>query len=1205
MQIGTRRTPRTPLLLLFLIASCGMLWGQVFTGSLTGVITDQSGGVIPGAKVTLTDVAKQVDYTTVTDVVGRYLIRALPPSTYKLTVEVSGFNTATQDGVVLAVNQSANIDVSLQVGASAQTIEVAATGVALLATQDASTGQELDRNMINDLPLLGRGVLDLANLAPGVTAAPGGVGGTLNFVSNGSRNSTADILMDGVSATSFEQNSGILNALYVPSVDSVQEFKIQQSNFSAEIGFSGATIINMVTRSGTNEFHGSAWEFLRNNVLTANDWFNNANGVKLAPRRYNLFGATIGGPIRKQKTFFFFSYEGLRDVNARTFRAGVPSAAMRAGNFGEICPEGFDGDGLCQGEGQLWDPYSGVYDEEVGGAVRSRFVPFNRLDLFQSPGSPDLPAGYQPAARPGNLIDPAAQKMMSYFPLPNVAVGTADYNRFNNWINSGSSRGRNDQWDIKIDHSFNEKNRISSRFARGVDSSKNANAFGNAYDPASIGSGGSKTHAFNLNYTRTVNPSTLMSVTLGFTRNFYDGKDIMTAYPDVDPIKDLGLPSYLADSGFKASPAIVIHNYNAASGNNIGSQAWGILRQSPEQYHLAASWSHLRGRHDLKIGGEARMHRINFVQPCCGAGYYEYDQNGTSQSPYFQGDEMASFLTGFTGPSGWYGEYEIPAWASTQSFRYAGYLQDNWKVTEKLTLNLGLRYDLETPRTERYNRMSYIDTNAASPVKVPGYPNLKGVLKFTDKNNRHNYGWDKNNWAPRFGFAYRMNNKTVLRGGYGLFYTITTRGAAGTGGYGFQGFDSIPDWMTSLHYDSVTPWGRLSDPFPSYTGGIPPVRGGALGDWSYVGQGIRGPIQGENATPYEQTWTLGFQHELPGGVILEANYVGKKGTKLYFGGASSHNYLGPEIEKYSLSQIADLQTYVPNPFYGVIDPNTGVGGEYIQQSQLLVPYPQFTGVDDIAPPVANSIYHAFQLRVEKRFSKGLQFLVTYTNSKSIDDASVTHDGVTWLGGSTSLQNPNNRELERGLSQFDVPQVLGISYIWELPFGRGKAFGKNMHPLVDAVLGGWKTNGIWRFSSGQPIGLSYNDSISLPTYGSQRPNLTGALVRNTGSDWRDQYFANPEVVARPAPYTLGNASRTIGSVRNPGTNVANMSLLKEFNQFGRIREGMHLEFRAEFFNAFNHPRFCGPNTNFEGGNFGVVDGMCGDPREVQMALKFYW
>jgi hypothetical protein len=259
----------------------------------------------------------------------------------------------------------------------------------------------------------------------------------------------------------------------------------------------------------------------------------------------------------------------------------------------------------------------------------------------------------------------------------------------------------------------------------------------------------------------------------------------------------------------------------------------------------------------------------------------------------------------------------------------------------------------------------------------------------------------------------------------------------------------------------------------------------------------------------------------------------------------------------------------------------------------------------IAFPVANSIYHAFQLRVEKRFSKGLQFLGTYTFSKSIDDSSVTHGGLTWLGGRISLQNPNNYHIERGLSGFDIPHVVGLSYVWELPIGRNKAIGRNWHPLVDTILGGWKTNGIWSFSNGFPIELGLSGGgTPLPTYGDQRPNLAGTLRRNTGADFRDNYFANPEVVVAPDSYAIGNAPRTLGSVRTPGINNANVSLLKSF-AMNKFREGMRLEFRAEFFNAFNHPQFNGPDTDLDSGSFGVVSSMANSAREVQLALKFYW
>jgi hypothetical protein len=1189
-------------LLVFLTVMTGPLRAQVFSGSLTGVVKDSSEAVIPGAKVTLTDMGKQYDYNATTDDVGRYLIRALPPSTYSLKVEVSGFNTYLQEGIVLTVNQSANVDIVLKVGASAQTVEVSGYAAALLSTQEASTGQELDRRMINDLPLLGRSVFDLATLAPGMTPAAGFVGGSINFVSNGSRNSTADILMDGTSATNFEQNSGILEPLYSPSVDSVQEFKVQQSNFSAEIGFSGSTIINMVIRSGTNQFHGSGWEFFRDNRLTANNWFNNSAGVPLGPRRENLFGGTIGGPIRKDKTFFFFNYEGDRNTSAGTYRFGVPSDAMKAGNFGEICAEGFDAEGHCLGEGQLWDPYSGSYDENVGGAVKSRFIPFNRLDLYESPGNPKLDGTiYQARSGAGNLIDPVAARMIQYFPKPNLNVGQANYNRHNNFLKAVSRTGRNDQWDLKIDHSFDENNRLSAKFSRGTSFSTSANVFGNPLDPVATAPSPGSSHMFTANYTHTISPSSLLNITFGFTRSYFSGSDLATAYPDYDPAKDLGFPDYIKTSGFKATPSVAMDQYATSGNANMGSIPWGIYRSAPETFHLAGSWSRLTGRHDIKIGGEGRMHRQNMDQPGEPAGTFWFDQNTTSEEPWYGGDSMASFLTGLGGESGW-GEYEMPMVPATQSFRFAAYLQDNWKVTSKLTVNLGMRYDIETPRTERYNRQSYVDPTAASPLQVPGMPNLKGALKFVTAENRYNWGWDRNNWGPRFGFAYNVANKTVIRGGYGVFYQVTLRGAAGVGAYGFTGFDRYTPWITTFEYDGETPGARLSNPYPN---GILRPLGSALGDMSYVGDSIHGPIKQQSATPYEQTWSLGIQHELGGGVVLDANYVGKKGTRLYFGGASSLNYLGPEIEKYTPDQVADLKTYVTNPFYGIVSDSSSLGGSpEVQKYQLLKPYPQFTGLDGIAPPVASSIYHALQVKLEKRFSHGLQFLTTYTWSKSIDDASITHGGLSWLGGRTSLQNPNNRHLERALSDWDMPHVLGFNYVYELPFGRNRMLGKNWSPVVEAVLGGWKTNGIWRFSSGQPLPLGLSGGVSLPTYGGQRPNLTGTLERNTGSDWRERYFSNPDVISTPEPNTIGNAPRALSSVRSPGVNNANLSVMKEFGM-NALREGMRLEFRAEFFNAFNHPQFGPPDTTWDGGNFGAITYQQNSPREVQLALKFYW
>ena len=1193
--------PAGPALVVLILVLSSALLGQVYSGSITGVITDPSGAVIPSAVVTATDTGKGFVYRATSDAGGRYLVRPLPPSTYQLSVEAPGFKTWVQAGIVLTVNQSAGLNIQMALGAAQDSIQVQ-DNAAILATQDAATGQELDRTFVNDLPLLGRGVFDLAGLTPGVTQVSGGfaiTGYANNFISNGSRNATSDILIDGVTTTNYEAGSGIQVPLITPSVDSVQEFKVQQSNFSADVGFSGSTVINVVSRSGTNQFHGGAYEFLRNNVLTANNWFGNALGSKLAGRHYNDFGGTLGGPIKKDKLFFFFDIEALRDISSATYRSGVPSQAMRDGNFAEICGAGFDSAGMCKDpNGQLWDPYSGTYVPALGGPARSTFIPFNNLATYTSPGSAAAIAqGHGIPIQAGNLIDPVGAKLMQYYPLPNVNVGQANYNRFNNWISSGSNRQTGYQTGIKIDYAASDSSHTSFKYARQFGAGQGSNPFDNAYNPTFVGPALIHNQFASLNQNRMFGGKTLLTVTLGFARDFQNQQDISVNYPTLDYVKDLGLPSYMHSSGFRAAPAIALGNYASPLGVSIGSLPYAELHLGSETWTFSPNVSRMQGSHDLKLGFEGRMHRINYVQPGEPGGLFAFWNNGTAQYPYWGGgDDFASLMVGLGLPTG---QYDIPAFVSSQSFSYAGYLQDNWRVTPRLTLNLGLRYELESPKTERHNRFSYMDLDVASPLQVAGFPNLKGGLQFVDSNNRSPYGWDRNNWGPRAGFAYRLNNKSVVRGGYGIFYTTTMAGAAGTGGGGSLGYSRETSWV--LSYDGATPWARLRDPFP-FTGPLAPT-GSTLGALSFVGDAISGPMRKLlNVTPYEQSWNLGVQHELPFGLLADANYVGKKGTKLYFSGSGQLNHLGPEIENYSPAQIADLMTLVANPFAAVVPAGTPLSTPTVQKYRLMLPYPQFTSVNSMPLPVANSIYHAFQARLEKRFSHGLQFLATYSYSKSIDDAS--EGTVTWMGGSTSLQDPNNRRLERSLSQFDIPQVLGLSYSYDLPIGRSKAVGTNWNPVVNAILGGWKTAGIWRFSSGQPLALSMNGSTPLPTYGTQRPDLTGSLVRNTGSDWMTSYFANPEVAVAAAPYTLGNAPRTLSSVRAPGVEDAGLSLFKYFD-LSKLREGARLEFRSEFFNAFNHPQFCGPNTTVGGGRFGAVESTCNKPREVQMALKLQW
>ncbi|MGI8740957.1 MAG: hypothetical protein ACR2NN_00015 [Bryobacteraceae bacterium] len=348
-----------------------------------------------------------------------------------------------------------------------------------------------------------------------------------------------------------------------------------------------------------------------------------------------------------------------------------------------------------------------------------------------------------------------------------------------------------------------------------------------------------------------------------------------------------------------------------------------------------------------------------------------------------------------------------------------------------------------------------------------------------------------------------------------------------------------------------------------------------------------------------------MQHEFRGGILGDLNYVGTKGTHLYFGGGTSLNYLGASVESATPDQITQLNTFVPNPFYGIItNPNSSLSAPTVAYNQLLRPYPEFTGFSGNDPPVGNSIYHALQLRVEKRFSKGLQVLGTYVWSKSIDDSSVSCNCTRFLGGGTSLQDPNRRYLERSVSGYDIAHVFQFSYVYQFPLGKGQKWGSNWNGFVDAVLGGWQTNGLWRFDDGMPIALSVSTSRALPTYGSQRPNLAQTLTRNNGANWLNQYFADPQAAVTPPPFTLGNAPREIDTVRIPGTATTALSLFKQFH-LTALREGSLLEFRAEAFNALNHPQFGRPNTTVGSAAFGRVTSQANTPRQVQLGLKLYF
>lgn len=1237
------------LLRTFMIATAllmpSLVCAQAYFGTVSGELTDASGAVLQGARVTLADELKGYKFTTTSDSNGHYLFASIPPGLYSVTAEMAGFEKTARQHIKVNVSENATANLSLKVGVASEHVMVEAQSQGI-ATEDAVTGQVVDRRLINDLPLIGRDVTELTFLAPGVTDVDDqchNCGGT-NFVSNGSRGASADVLIDGASATNFEPNGGVTEITYAPSPEAVEEFKVQQSNFSAEYGFSGASVVNMVTRSGSNSFHGSVYDFIRNTIADSNDWFANRAGQPIPPVHRHDFGVTVGGPVIKNKTFFFFDYEGVRASDMQTHSAGVPSAPERTGDFGEICTSqggAFDSTGFCNDSsgnplnaGQLWDPYSGVYNATDGGPVRGAFIPNNRIDLYTSPGNPNLPNNLQPAPGvAGNLIDPVALKMLNMFPTAN----NSSQGIYNNWLGSGAAPSTNNQFDLKLDHRFSNKNLLSGRYSQQWSTSGSFNCFKNFIDPCGSAPSRSTAHVFTLNDAYSFTPTMLLTTTLGFTRGAFR----LNAYnPSLnpDPLGTLGFPSYLKTNGFNGVPPIFLSDYVGAGFPNAGNDPYGNYKQGKDTGQLSVLLSKIKGSHELKFGFEGRLHQMNYIQTNAPLGYFNFDNRGSSVCPspgvsstcsdgnVAGGDSMASFLMGQIQS----GYYEIQFQPATENYQYAWFAQDNYKVTPKLTLNLGLRYDVSLPRTDRLNRENWFDPNAVSPLNggslmytdpLTGSPVTRPLLGgevFANSHQRTNYVTDWRDIQPRFGFAFQFAPKMVLRGGYGIYYGQSRSGASGVVPYGSQGFNQYTNVITTFNSDKATPYLHLSNPFPN---GLKLPTGSSLGLMNDIGFAANGPLRTRAAdlTPYEQSWTLGIERQLPWNVVINAEYLGKKGTHLPFSGSNQLDILGPQVENFASDQINTLNSLVNNPFFGVItDPNSNLSVAQIPGYQLEVPYPQFdesggNGVTTDVRMIGSSIYHGLQLSAEKHFSNGLEFLMNYTWSKSIDDSSVGDDNVTWLGSFTSLQDPNRPWLERSLSTFDTPSVLKFSYSYDLPIGRGKALLGDMPRVLEAIVGGWKTNGIWLISDGRPLAVTVsNGGTPIPTYGAQRPNLVGVPRRNYGHDWVDNFFANPEVFQQPAQFTLGNAPRAIASVRSPLTFTTDLSVSKQF-LLSSAREGVRMELRLEAQNAFNHPLFSlgtpGPYSgngtlNVGDQNFGVITSMSPvGPRQVQLAVKF--
>lgn len=1157
-----------------LALSCCLL-AQTTTGTIQGRVTDASGSAIPQVKVTLQNEATRIQQVLQTGAEGNFVQPYVQPGTYTVTAEKDGFNKAVTTGVLLNVQATVSLDLEMKVGNVTTSVEVSAGAVAL-STSTSSVAATIQGKAILDLPLNGRNPFALANLIPGVIPSSNNSGST-PWISGG-RNASSEITIDGTSVILPENNVSINQTGYTPIVDSIAEFTVISNALAAEYGRTGGGVINVATRSGTNDFHGSLFEFLRNSKLDANSWANNRNGVNRAPFQRNQFGGTVGGPIvipklynGKNRTFFFFAEQSNRQRSASTAPGSVPTAPWLQGDFSN----------LRNGNGQLitiYDPATAFCESACGtaSAVYAR-LPFqgNRI--------------------PVERFDPVARNLLRYFPQAN-AIPTNQFTNQNNFFASGKSPSDEDKFDSRIDHNFSDKFRMYGRGSYSTGSSAGFNAFGNIANSLS-GNGSSTTQQYNvsLNGVYSFSPSMILNVNYGFARQVI----ISTPFSQGIDLTTLGFPQAVQNAA--AQQNLEFPDIQFAGNTNLsklGQATFTTLNMVPYSHIVRPDVTKVFSNHTIKFGGEFRKLFMNFRQHGQPSGSYSFNGGATQRvvgaaASQVEGNGFASFLLGIPGS----GNLEHTYATASASEYYGFYLQDDWKVSSRLTINAGIRYDIDVPRTERYNRLSYFDIDAPSPIagKVPGFDNLKGAMRFTTPDNRRQTPTDLNNWGPRFGFAYRFTQKSVFRGAYALMYSGSVMQAAGTSGSsGTEGFTGSTNMITT-NDGGRTFVSSLSNPFPNgFNFPLGAADGAFSGANTNLGLGIGASYFNDYRNPVIQQWNGTLQQEFGRGFLLELGYIGSKGNHL-IDGESSMNYNQLPASYFALGNQLLGTNQVPNPFFGIItNPNSSLSRATIPYNQLLRPYPQYTGIGAFRKPQANSLYHAFTLRAEKRFSDGLNALVSFTAGKLIDDASQT---VTFLGEAGTKQDFYNRQAERSVSAQDVSRRLVVSTNYELPFGRGKRMLANSHKAVEFALGGWQVNGIYTFQTGVPLKISNggnNTNLGSP---GQRPNNNGTSALLDDPTML-KYF-NTSVFSQAPNFTFGNLARTLPDVRTPSQVNLDASLFKRF----RATERASFEFRAEAFNLANHPTWGNPGVDVtNSGSFGVITTKNGS-RVLQLALKF--
>ena len=1118
------RTVYTFGLLFLLVLACGLrLAGQVESGKVVGTVRDSTGAVLAGAKVTVTNVETNVARSLISNNSGDYVVTELQPGTYTVTAELEGFKKVLQAAFKLDVNQAVRVDLTLPVGSFQEQVVVTAAEP-LVESQTSSIGQVIEKSRVNDLPLNGRNFIQLAYLSPGVNQGPAGIVQQGSIPENERGNGA--IQANGLMATNnnfllngFDNNEQQIGFEVIqPAVDAIQEFKVQTNNFGADIGRGGA-VVNVVLKSGTNKFHGSAYEFLRNSALDARNYFDDPT-LPIPPFKQNQFGGTFGGPIVKDKTFFFVDYQGTRIRESQTDVSTVPSVQEHSGDFSDLLPT------------QILDPVTGL-----------QFMGNNNASPNVIPSCPS-PTG-------GACLDPAGTNVINLYPAPRPGAGTV-----NNFLSNPVLRNNQDSFDIRVDHQFGTRDSFFGTFSYGNVDARRPDPFpGLAGGGVFSGDINNKSLAAGLSDVHTFSDNKINELKIGYMRYVVRAIPFFTGQPIA---QQLGIPG-INDSNNPATgglPNFIIDRLSA-----VGNQDFFPEDLRENNYQLLDSFTYTRGRHIFKMGADLRRRQHGFFQT-------QNPRGDLGFNGQFTGDSVADLAIGYAQNvfrDGQKGPFGMNWW------EFSAYLMDDFRISPKLTLNLGLRYDIFTPMVEQHDRLANFDFSTGRFV-APGMP---GVSRSGNViTNLHNL-------APRFGFAYTPwnDNKTVLRGGFGIFYDLQANQNDAelafdpTGLFGSQ-FILVPS-------SSTTPAMRLSSGFPT------PLPFPTLTQPS----GRASAFFFNNATTYIEEWNLNLERQLLKDTVLQFAYVGTHGVHL-----SYLRNLNQPVQPSDLNFQLDsngLPTNFGRPYFGTVPDIAAIRTE---------------GHD------ISSITHGLQVRFEKRFSAQWSMLNAYTWQHTIGQSAENETA----GTSLEPQNTHDMRAERGNVEPDYRHQFTSAWSYELPFGPRQRFFAGEGPL-HWLAEGWQLNGIIAFYSGRAFTPYLATDTTNTGSGGPRPDIVGdpynfsnaTTVGYNGStpggcpSNRQSIFCwfNPAAFAQP-PLASGETSATLfgdarrGTLRGPAQYNVDFSVFKDF----KFSESKLVQFRAEFFNLFNTPQFGDPNFLVDTPGAGSISSTVHSSRQIQLALK---